>query len=329
MGQNSPRRQHYVPRFYLEYFARQKDENQPGFWIYDKSGSPPKTLTPLNTAVKRDIYTLITPDGTKDTVLERELFARVDGEGKQVLDRWIARGAAPLVKPEVDMVTLYVALQYLRTPQAIRAFNAMEEVFAETWWKQMAEQPKEIERMWREAVDESGKHLWESPAALADQLKNFKDHYKIVGDPKRALLHSIMQLESIHKRLQALVPKILLAPKGNFFITSDSPVNVLVPSDDGKALFGAGFGLPRVEVVFPINPEIALILSHAAKPAWYHATGKEVIEYNRRCVRAAEKMVISPFESRRVVRHIKEFEGHSPILQIDSKAVEAQVAETW
>ncbi|MFA6091865.1 MAG: DUF4238 domain-containing protein [Elusimicrobiota bacterium] len=305
MAQGVPRRHHYVPQFYLEYFATRRKGGEPGFWVYDRGGSPPREATPLGTAAKRDLYTFFTPTGEKDTSLETQLFSRVEGWTKPILDKWIQHPGVRLTKSDVEMVALFIALQYIRVPRTINAGKEAEEKFVLEWWKLMGRQPAEVEKMW----DQFGKKsaAWASIDEFREQIQNFNKYFKLEGDQKQALLMSLQQVQEIHEHIMKLVPQILISPSGNFYATSDAPVNVFVPTGNKTALFGAGFGLEKVEIVFPFSPSLALFFSRQGIPGWFKIRGNAVIEYNRRCVAYAERFVISPYESHRIARFIEEF----------------------
>ena len=53
--------------------------------------------------------------------------------------------------------------------------------------------------------------------------------------------------------------EVLYAPKGAFFLTSDSPVFTLQPEANRQAVIGMGFGWPRVQVYFPLNKRACLM----------------------------------------------------------------------
>lgn len=111
----------------------------------------------------------------------------------------------------------------------------------------------------------------------------------------------------IHRELLKLHPQILICPEGTFFSTSDAPVNVMVPTGPKTALFGAGFGLEKVEVFFPFAPRHGLYLSRTPERGTFETNGHAAFEFNRRCVHMAERFVISPYQSMRIERYMKEF----------------------
>src|SRR5574337_673664 len=322
MAQGNPRRHHYVPRFYLENFARSKKGGEPSFWVYDRAGKEPREQTPVNTAVKRDFYAFVGPSGTRDAPLESQLFPGFEGWAKPVFEKWIRCPQRGFSRSELEMAILYISLQHLRVPRMIKVLQEFQEKFALEWWKWLGRQPEEVDHIWTTMVEPLEDKLWKDKDELREQMQNFDKYFTLEGNPKYALATSLTLFEAISKELLKLVPKLLLAPgTGAQFITSDSPVNVYVPSESNTALFGVGFGLEEVQVVFPISPLVALHLSRQGEPGVFKADGKTVLEFNRRCVMAADRFIISSFQSQRIARHIREFSEMYSREFIDSAAV--------
>jgi hypothetical protein len=86
-----PKRQHYVPQFYLDNFTvRGGARNTLGFWVYDKSVGEPRWQTPINTAVESYFYTVTRADGGRDHQVET-LLAECEGglPSRSSGDGWI------------------------------------------------------------------------------------------------------------------------------------------------------------------------------------------------------------------------------------------------
>lgn len=215
MADSGPKRHHYAPRFYLEYFAIDAREKEPGFWIYDKSGKAPRQATSVNTAVQKDFYSFVRPDGTKDLSLEVDLFSRVEGWTKPILERLKER---PALSPgDFENVTLFMALLHVRVPRMVRAMQEFDEKFMVEHWKAIGADPKAVESMWQHHLKISPNPAWKSMDEMREQLINFDKYFTVKGDEKFALITSIKTVEPIHKELMKLHPKIALAPKGTLW----------------------------------------------------------------------------------------------------------------
>jgi len=75
--------------------------------------------------------------------------------------------------------------------------------------------------------------------------------------------------------------RVLYAPRGCNFCTSDSPVYTLMPEGTGEATVGMGFGWPGVEVYFPLNKNACLKLRRQQGSGGFLITEKKVEEINR------------------------------------------------
>lgn len=64
--------------------------------------------------------------------------------------------------------------------------------------------------------------------------------------------------ERTAEALRGLVWCAVRVEEAPLFITSDSPLCVFAQGTDGKAIFGAGFGLEALQVTFPISPRTCL-----------------------------------------------------------------------
>lgn len=289
---------------------------------------PPREATPINTAVERDLYSFTHPDGTLDVSVETELFTKVEGQTKPILDKW-ARSPCRLTRSDIEMVLLYISLQHVRVPAMIRTNKEFEEKFAMEYVKWLANQPDEVDKMWRSLPEGSRSVTWKDRSEFEAHLKDVENLYSIEVDPKRALAASLMQVQAIHRELMQLVPSICVTNVSTMYATSDSPINVFAPTGDGKAIFGAGFGLPTVEVVFPFSPFHALYLSRKGEPGWYDVDGRTVDEFNRRCVRGSDRYIMASYFSKRILRYLEEFKDSYRKSRIDGNEVAAVVEKAF
>ena len=71
---NNPRRQHWVPRFYLRFFAtgESRAEENPRVWTYSQ-GSDPKLIGVNNIVLENNIYSPLQNTGERDYEIEKRL----------------------------------------------------------------------------------------------------------------------------------------------------------------------------------------------------------------------------------------------------------------
>lgn len=60
------RRHHYLPQMYLRGFADEAER----VWVFDRQNNAYVHQGILNTAVKKDFYTIVGPDGQKTDAVE-------------------------------------------------------------------------------------------------------------------------------------------------------------------------------------------------------------------------------------------------------------------
>jgi hypothetical protein len=129
-----------------------------------------------------------------------------------------------------------------------------------------------------------------------------------------------MTTETIVRELVAMTWCLCDAPTGSFFVTSDTPLNVFARKGD-KAIFGAGFALPNVEIAFPVSPAACLFLSRTSQPHRRRCAASFVTEINRRTICMAERFVVAPHKTRRISSIVDEFKVTRTYPKIDGERV--------
>src|SRR5438034_8587723 len=80
----SRRRQHYVPRFYLERFVDQST-TPPTLWIYDKARGAIDPSTPGGAGAEKYYYAFTKDDGSRDSSSFEEALSKADDDAAPVL----------------------------------------------------------------------------------------------------------------------------------------------------------------------------------------------------------------------------------------------------
>lgn len=241
--------QHWVPQFYLRYFAtpESRGTNTPQVWIFskhDEDGDEQMTHV-RNVCGKRYLYTPVDADGQRKWDLDDRL-----GDVETLLAQiWpeLAEGYVSLDDDSVRKgLSLFVALMHLRNP-AVRGevermhahIVALYEAATHTADGTPDVKEVEINRQVRE-VDTSGWHDYRSWGR---------------DDHDRFFIH-IVQSET------GRVAKMLLSKRWSVvcseedaFITTDKPVSL---HHLEREKFG--FGTPGVMVTFPLGPKRMLVM---------------------------------------------------------------------
>src|ERR1022692_3248055 len=77
------RRHHYLPQMYLRGFAYDADL----VWVFDRQNNTYLHQGIINTAVKKDFYTIVGVDGQKTDAVEQMMANMVEGPMKAIIER--------------------------------------------------------------------------------------------------------------------------------------------------------------------------------------------------------------------------------------------------
>ena len=315
-------RDHYVPQFYLSYFATVQQQGPAGFWVYDKDSGEPRFQTPINTTVERDLYSIPRPEGEPDRQIEAFL-ADLEGRTKPVLDRW----QEPRARPDAEgmgVVGLFLAMAHVRVPRQIRAAQEFDEATLLEETRLLLEDEQQMKALLESHRRDTGEDLG-SLEDLREWLQMVGDRFRLRVNPKVALGSSLAQVDAITPYLRSLNWCLCRASSDEPFVTSDSPVCVFAPMGGGQAVFGAGFARPRVQITFPISPSVCLLLDRQ------HSVGRMAVgsartrELNWKTAWNAERFVIAAHKSSRVHALVDECKVTRTLPKVDA----AEVRQTY
>lgn len=308
------KRHHYVPMFYLNYFVTKSAEGTGRFWVYDKADGPARTQTPINTAVEGQLYSFETSSGTKDDSLEN-LLSNLESEAKPVLDRWQVPNVAA-TQDEKKAIAQFLAIMHTRSPRTIQGITEASEVIGIEFARFLADRPQMV-REFLEQERLSGRPNIPTVEEMIDSLRNVEERFEIKVNRERSLIESFKLSERIAAELFKLNWCLCRAPTGTFFVTSDTPLCPFAPTGPDRALLGAGFGLPNVEVTFPISPTLCLLLDQRHDKERMSVGKQFVREANIRMAAIAERIVISAYRSDTVAALVTKYSFTRQLPKID------------
>ena len=105
------RRHHYLPQMYLRGFADDAEQ----VWVFDRKENKFLHQGILNTAVKKDFYTVVGRDGKKTDAVEQMLANIVEAPMKRIIDR-LDRKNLNWEGEDRAVLALFVALLRTRNP---------------------------------------------------------------------------------------------------------------------------------------------------------------------------------------------------------------------
>src|ERR1019366_8311297 len=122
------RRHHYLPQMYFRGFADEAEQ----VCVFDRKDNKYLHQGVVNTAEKKDFYTIIGPDGQKTDAVEQMLANIVEAPMKRIIER-LDRKNLTWAGEERAVLALFVALLRTRNP----AFDKDQDEFTEQlhrWW---------------------------------------------------------------------------------------------------------------------------------------------------------------------------------------------------
>lgn len=273
-GERLRRRNHFVPVRYLSRFTH--DGSPEGLlWVHDRRGLPSRQVPPRATGYERNLYVTDAGDW-----FERWLADQVDKWGAKLLEELLApalpathaaRREHPLVQPAKRFrLSVYLLLQQLRVPGSRAEASALASrvitKLASGEEVTLFEVPGS-----GSPSDEVTGWMFETPIAkLVDELRAGRlptsevTWHWVAGMPLFA---------STYARMLMTAPfRLVNAPSGHEFITSDAPVVTSfsggrLPHEDppvGMRLSGVWTSADAV-TYFPLSPERMLVVRPAPR----------------------------------------------------------------
>jgi hypothetical protein len=282
---SDPKRHHYVPRFYLRRFT---DESGL-LWVYDrKKDGQCRGQTPENTTVANRFYGYVRADGTYTDEIERSLAA-IESEVAMVLERWDQAGHTT-TPDEIALMAQFLGLMHTRVPRSVKAAKEFREIWAIEFAKLLGERRDWIEAFFKEHPPHAAMPI--TVDQMMESLREADERFEVAVDAKSALAESLSVAHAIAAQLADLNWCLCKASAKRQFVTSDSPLCVFAATRGG-ALLGAGFGLPQIEVSFPISPSTCLLADRRHNQSRLALSAEKVEVLNKRMAMHAERCVIS------------------------------------
>ncbi len=247
----SPRtkHQHWVPQFYLNYFATESSRNtsKPQVWMFSKldSDGDEKLSSVRNVCGQRYLYSPKQVDGQRSWALEEDL-GRIETLLGQVW-RAIAEDFVDLSDPALrKAISLFLATTHFRHPDNLGMVKRTHQQLVAFWERC----PKDIEGVpLVDSIEVRGEVLPFDATGWHDYKRESPDgHHRFFAKFVRAHAGHMAEL-LIHKRWS------IVSSSTDAFVTSDKPV---VLSHIERNVFG--YGTEGTILQFPLSPRRMLIL---------------------------------------------------------------------
>jgi hypothetical protein len=247
-----PKRQHFLPRFYLEGFCRDGLVA-----VFDRDKDEVRLQQPINTAVIGHFYTQEDAEGRKRFELEAVL-SEYEGKAKPVVAKLVA--CKGLSDAERSDLSIFIAFAAMRTPDMVNSVQALNGQFIAHTAKLLFRDVEKVyedlraDKLEEEASDEE---LREQAAWMVDMAQNGK--LAIETDEKWAVQMTMQMALGAAPYLAGRHWRVVHRERHKHsFITTDSPVFLNTTAPRGPSPYGVGFGSPDAFISFPLDQSCVL-----------------------------------------------------------------------
>ena len=246
------RRHHYLPQMYLRGFADDADL----VWVFDRQNNTYIHQGILKTAVKKDFYTVIGPDGQKTDAVEQMLANIVEGPMKRIIER-LDKKNLTWEGEDRAVLALFVALLRTRNPAFDKDQNEFTEQFHRWWAKAKHSSVEATEESLRKYQSETGEDMTDVSAQEAFEM--IRDDQYEINNPRQNNIKMMMSMAlEIAQAVFRLNWEVFAAPKGMSFLTCDNPFTVVPPPFFDDSIQGYGILTPGASTVVPLSSRTAI-----------------------------------------------------------------------
>jgi len=288
---SGPKRQHFLPKFYLEGFA-----NDGTVAVFDRELNEIRVQQPVNTCVIGHFYTIEDASGNKRFELE-QLLSEYEGKASLVIKKLDA-----MEEINVDERTdfaIFVALAVCRTPDivdSLKAFNSSsikymsKQIFADVDVVKAQMRGKPYAPSTEEELEADARELVEF--VQSDQYEVTTRHTWAVG----MAMEMAFNIAPIFAGRDWVIVHRENTKKS--FVTTDAPVLLTTVAPREKSLYGIGFGNTDALVLFPLTGSCILMMFGNEGALNHRTAGREQIRHiNLALAEHCQRFVIASDEA--------------------------------
>jgi Protein of unknown function (DUF4238) len=248
---SDPKRQHWVPKVYLKYFAMPESQgsDKEMLWAFSRDKKSPATLlrpSVESVAVERFLYSPKDSDGSRDFKLEKKL-AELEGTIGRLWPE-LTEMRIGLTDSVRKIIGLFVATLHLRHPERRKEMLKLHGRLVdrvETQLRCFKKIPPTID------IDINGRMMTFKTEGFED-WKN-----KTADEHHRSFVDFVAQEGKWLAKILLKKRWSVIVAEEPVFVTSDNPVILEGPLHRKKSF---GFGTPGMTVTFPLSPKMLLHL---------------------------------------------------------------------
>lgn len=148
---SKPKRHHYLPKFYLDFFSRDGL-----LWVYDRERKECRQQTSKNTAVQSQYYSAFGPDGKKHTQVEQFLSV-IESLAKPVIVK--IDNEEPISPKDKEALAVFVSFLKVRVPDFEKTINEMTEKNLKIQNEFMFSSEENTDRVLKDIEKKTGKKI--------------------------------------------------------------------------------------------------------------------------------------------------------------------------
>lgn len=247
---STPKRHHYLPRFYLKGFSK---DNM--LFVFDRELNKYRKQSPKDTAVKSYYYALKDDEGKKN--LEMEAFlSQIEGSAKPIIER--LENGETISEEDKKILSIFVSFLMNRVPDFEESVNKMHESIIKKMSNMMFQDEERAESVIDKYEQDTGKKMDVSPKELVDFKKNIPVKYKIHRNVSLAAMFEVsLDLAQCFNQMDW---RLLHAPHITSFITTDNPFILLPPANHKSRFYGTGIAMRGTKKIVPLTQSLCLVM---------------------------------------------------------------------
>lgn len=250
--------------------------------VFDKRDSQYRVQSIQNAVVKEPRYSVRDETTYPGSILETRL-ADIENLVLPILTDWGERPSGALRNErQLVVFSAYLAVVHARLPTVAEQLRQFDAAFAGDHVRSNEGPLRVLSSAQTDLTPDEGSAIGEIRRALGEH------DVRIEMRPTDAAWLSLHIPEVAFAAFRAMRWRLMEAPEGSEFITSDVPVNILVPDEPSLGL-DEGLMSPNAEATFAVSPRMCLIGRRPRACGSSRSPG--VREVNQRQARLAERFV--------------------------------------
>lgn len=261
---SGPKRQHFLPKFYLEGFTKNGMVA-----VFDRESNEVRVQQPLNTGVIGHFYTMEDAEGRKRFELER-LLSEYEAKASPVVKKLAAKEGVNA--DERTDLAIFVALAAFRTPDIVDSLKAFNSGLIEDMAKRMFADVEEVKARMRGKPDAPSTE--EELEAEARELVEYaqRGQYQVKTSHKWAIGIAMKMAFNIAPILAGRDWVVIHRDnEKKSFVTTDAPVVLTTVAPRENTFWGVGFGNADALVLFPLTESCSLTM-YGSEGSFQHRT---------------------------------------------------------